>query len=232
MKALLLAAGFGTRLRPLTNSIPKCLVPIGGKPLLQIWLERLANSGVDAFLVNTHYLEQKVDAFLDASAFKDKVETIYESELLGTAGTLLANIDFFNMEDGLLVHADNFCLANIQAFLEAHNNRPRYCLMTMMTFRTDNPQSCGIAELDEKGVVIDFHEKSELSNGNLANGAVYILSSELLDMLKNELPNVSDFSTQVLNRLLGRIYTYEVDDVFLDIGTPEAYSKANSLYHD
>jgi mannose-1-phosphate guanylyltransferase len=76
-----------------------------------------------------------------------------------------------------LIHADNYCLADFTAFQQAHYNRPPECLMT---FRTDNPSSCGILELDERGVVIGFHEKVASPPGNLANGAVYILSAELL----------------------------------------------------
>ena len=73
MKTILLAAGLGTRLRPLTDNIPKCLVTIKGKPLLQIWLERLTNSGLDHFLINTHYLSNQVNDFINGSKFKNIV---------------------------------------------------------------------------------------------------------------------------------------------------------------
>ena len=95
--------------------------------------------------------------------------------------------------------------------------------MTMMTFRTDDPSSCGIVELDERGVVIGFHEKVAKPPGNLANGAVYILSAELLKRLGTDLHTVNDFSTEVLNRFVGRMYTYETSKVFLDVGTSETY---------
>ncbi len=230
MKVILLAAGFGTRLRPLTDTIPKCLVPIKGKPLLEIWLEKLNVAGVGPFLVNTHYLHEKVDAFIKSSQYVNAVTIVPEKNLLGTAGTLIANLDFFEGQDGLLIHADNYCLADFKAFTRAHNERPKECLMTMMTFRADNPSSCGIVELDDRGVVIDFHEKVKSPPGNHANGAVYILSAELLSMLGgNELKNVTDFSTEVLHRLLGRIYTYETCEIFLDVGTPETYAKANNF---
>ena len=143
MRALLLSAGFGTRLRPITNHTPKCLVPINGTPLLQIWLERLSAAGVQSFLINTHYLADKVKAFVEESDFRKNIQLTYEDVLLGTAGTLISNIDFFQGQDGLLIHADNYCLADFTAFEIAHNNRPLGCLMTMMTFRTDDPSSCG-----------------------------------------------------------------------------------------
>jgi mannose-1-phosphate guanylyltransferase len=225
MKAILLAAGFGTRLRPLTETIPKCLVPVHGKPLLQIWLERLTNAGIGPFLVNTHYLPGKVEQFVHSSPFANAITIFHESVLLGTAGTLIANADFFGGEDGMLIHADNYCLADIRAFVQAHHNRPHGCTMTMMTFRTDHPTSCGIVELNKQGVVIGFHEKVPNPPGNLANGAVYILSAELISQLRTE----TDFSTEVLTQLTGKIYSYTTDATFVDIGTPEAYKKVNSL---
>ena len=228
MRALLLAAGLGTRLRPITDTIPKCLVPIKGQPLLGIWLERLTQVGIGPFLVNTHYLAEQVDVFIEASPFRDHVTLVNEPKLHGTAGTLIANLDFFQGEDGLLIHADNYCLADFMAFQQAHRNRPPECMMTMMTFSTDNPSSCGIVELNERGVVIGFHEKVTKPPGNLANGAVYMLSSELLKRLDTDLHTVKDFSTEVLNRFVGHIYSYETTEIFMDVGTPEMYKQANA----
>lgn len=229
MRAILLAAGCGTRLRPLTNKIPKCLVPIKGKPLLEIWLERLTEAAIGPFLINTHYLPEQVGTYIESSLYRDHVTVVHEHELQGTAGTLVANLDFFQGEDGLLIHADNYCLANLQAFVQAHLERPPECVLTMMTFYTDTPSSCGIVELDDRGVVIGFHEKVSNPPGNLANGAVYILSAELLEKIGKEMFDVKDFSTEVLHRFIGRIYTYNTVDVFMDIGTPESYTRANVL---
>jgi mannose-1-phosphate guanylyltransferase len=100
--------------------------------------------------------------------------------------------------------------------------------MTMMTFRTQTPSSCGIVELDQHGVVVGFHEKVSNPHGNLANGAIYLLSAELMQWLRTLTPRPKDFSTEIIGRLMGRIYTYETDAVFLDIGTPQSYALANS----
>jgi len=228
-RGILLAAGLGTRLRPLTDSIPKCLVLLNNKPLLQIWLENLNAAGTSTFLVNTHYLSDQVDAFIENSEFRNQINVAHERNLLGTAGTLKHNLDFFNQEDGLLIHADNFCLANLPLFYKAHENRPKGCVLTMMTFRTDKPSECGIVELDKNGVVIGFHEKVLNPPGNLANGAVYIMSVEFLDMMNNEFDKATDFSTEILGKLIGKIYSYETKEIFMDIGTPEMYTRANQL---
>jgi len=227
MRALLLAAGLGTRLRPLTDTIPKCLVPIKGRTLLEIWLERLTHANIGPFLINTHYLANEVKNFIDSSCYWDKVRLTNEVELFGTAGTLIANLEFFQGKDGMIIHADNYCLADLTAFQAAHNNRPSECLMTMMTFRTTDPSSCGIVELDKRGVVIGFHEKVNNPPGNLANAAIYILSSEFLKQLDTSFRSAKDFSKEVLNKFVGRIYSYETFEVFMDIGTPKNYMKAN-----
>ena len=225
MRAVLLAAGLGTRLRPLTDTIPKCLVPIKGKPLLDIWCDSLLKVGVSQILVNLHYKHQVVEEHIAKAAYRDQVESVFEPELLGTAGTLIANRNFFNSQDGILLHADNYSEANLGQLIKFHNQRPAKCLMTMLAFRTDTPQTCGILEVDDQNVLQNMHEKSLQDHGNLANGALYILSSELIASLTTE----SDFSTQVISKLYDQIYVVETNEIYLDIGTPESYALAQEI---
>ena len=108
IKAIILAAGEGKRLRPLTLSVPKCLVKIEQKSLLQIWLEKLSKLGCKDVLINTHYLHEQVNEFLDNYKSEGmNISVCYEKELLGTAGTLVNNINFFKDSIGLVLHADN-----------------------------------------------------------------------------------------------------------------------------
>ena len=227
MKAILLAAGFGTRLRPLTDLIPKCLVQIKKRPLLEIWLENLSKSNVNSFIINTHYLNEKVNLFINNSIYKDKCKIVYERELLGTAGTLIANLNYIRGEDCMLIHADNYCLADFSEFIKIHNERPSHCLLTMMTFATSNPKSCGIIEIDSNGVVMNIFEKVDSPPSNLANGAVYILSKEFLEEIRYS--EYTDFVIEIIPKYLGRIYTYHTSNTFIDIGTPETYNEANQL---
>ena len=95
VKTLLLAAGLGTRLRSLTNNWPKCLMPIGNRPLLEYWLETLYTTNVSEVLVNLHHHSEIVQGFLNRPRFKNWVNTVYEETLLGTAGTLKGNKEYF-----------------------------------------------------------------------------------------------------------------------------------------
>jgi len=230
LRALLLAAGLGTRLRPLTLHTPKCLVTIGGVPLLGRRLHQLEQAGCEAALVNTHYLAEQVETYLQSwHSSKMAVHTVHEPELLGTAGTLLANQSFFSGCTGLLIHADNAMAESLQPFLTAHHNRQAGCLLTMLTFKTDTPSSCGIVEIDDQQIAVGFHEKIMNPPGNRANGALYGFEPPLLDQLNRMAPPPSDFSTEVIPRLMGRIQTWHTDQAYLDIGTPETLARAQQL---
>ena len=230
LRALLLAAGLGTRLRPLTLQKPKCLVPIGGEPLLGRWLRQLEAAGCESVLVNTHYLAGQVTQFLQGWLSESMhVQVVHEPELLGTAGTLLANSSFFAGSSGLLIHADNLMVADLSGPLAAHAQRHASCLLTMLTFHTDQPRNCGIVETDLEGVVIAFHEKVANPPCNCANGALYAFDPSFLDYLSSMSPPPSDFSTEVIPSLLGKIQTWHTDRLYLDIGTPEALVTAQQL---
>ena len=117
IRALLLAAGLGTRLRPVTDDCPKCLVPIGGRPLLEHWLCTLYKNDICNVLVNVHHHQNLVESFLSRKRFRLWVSSVYEANLLGTAGTLRKNIAYFKDCTVLLVHADNWCQCEFIDFL-------------------------------------------------------------------------------------------------------------------
>ena len=226
MKALLLAAGLGTRLQPLTDTIPKCLIDIDGKPLLEYWITMLYNGGVFPLLVNLHHHADKVTNFIDNSPYRNYVTTVLEEKLLGTGGTLLMNRDYFGNEPLMLVHADNLSIFDVKAFVNSHQNRPSGCEITMMTFNTPTPHSCGIIETDEKGCVQAFHEKAANPPSDIANGAVYIVEPPIFDYLSSLNKEFIDFSTEVIPHYLGRICAFHNDVYHRDIGTIESYKAA------
>lgn len=230
MRALLLAAGVGSRLRPLTNTIPKCLVPIQGRPLLDYWLELLFAGGIERVLINTHWLADQVRAYVEHSPWRARVDLAYETKLLGTGGTLLANRDWFGSSPILVGHADNLAEFDVGGFIAAHRSRPPDCAMTMLAFRTDDPRSCGILELDAHHIVQAFHEKVANPPGNLANAAVYILEHEIVTVTASLGKAEADLSTEVIPRFLGRILAVETKGYHRDIGNAESLRRANAEY--
>jgi mannose-1-phosphate guanylyltransferase len=228
MKALLLGAGLGTRLRPLTDTVPKCLVPIRGRALLDIWLQSLTDAGIGPFLVNTHHLSATVARHCAASPYADRITIVHEPVLLGTGGTVIANRGFFGREPIFVAHADNYCRCDLRAFAAAHDSRPPGAVMTMMTFRTDTPQTCGIVQLDRRGLVTGFFEKVADPPGNLANGAVYVFEPDVVDFMAALGSPIVDLSTEVIPHFVGRINTWENRGVHRDIGTAESLQAAQA----
>ena len=230
MRALLLAGGLGMRLRPITDTVPKCLVPVLRRPLLNYWLDLLFEAGIERTLINTHYLAGKVRAYVATSRWRDRVDLVHEPELLGTGGTIWANRAFFEDESFLVAHADNLAHFDVAGLIEAHHARPKGTVLTMLAFRTDDPSSCGILELDARGVVQSFHEKTPDPPGNLANAAIYVMAPEALaELARFDRPFI-DLSTELIPQLMGRIFAVETSGYLRDIGNAESLRRAHLEY--
>jgi mannose-1-phosphate guanylyltransferase len=226
MKAFLLAAGEGRRLRPMTDRIPKCLVPIGGTPLLGIWLRLLESQGVTGALVNTHHLAGEVDTFLRSWPTSMDVVTVHEPRLLGSAGTVLANRDFVSgQEPFLVIYADNLSAMDVRKMARFHAGRTEP--LTIGVVPTDRPQEKGTVVVDEDGRIVAFDEKVEHPRSNLSNAGVYAASDGLFDDLAAaRTSEVLDFGYDVLPRMVPRLSAYRIHEYMVDIGTPEAYARA------
>jgi mannose-1-phosphate guanylyltransferase len=226
MKAFLLAAGFGTRLRPLTDQIPKCLVPIQGRPLLEWWLILLKRHGITEVLINTHYLAEQVQTYIaqyNAQGSGLTLTEFYEPTLLGSGGTVWANRDFVqNEREFLICYADNLTNLDLTSLLAAHRSGNQ--VLTMALFRAEHPEQCGIAILDESGKIVSFIEKPSSPKSNLANAGIYIAGQAVFDYFPKS--SFLDLGKDVLPRLVGRMTGWETKDYLLDIGTPENYKKA------
>jgi mannose-1-phosphate guanylyltransferase len=230
LKALLLAAGLGTRLRPLTDSVPKCLVPIRRRPLLEYWLDLLLDGPIESVVINTHHLANSVADFIAGSRWRERVTLAHEDALLGTGGTVLRNRDFFGRQAFMVVHADNLSVFDVRAFIARHAARPRGTALTMMTFDTDAPQTCGIVVQDPNGVVLQMHEKVSHPPGKRANAAIYIFEPEVVDFIASLGKPVADLSTEVLPHFMGRIYGFHNADYHRDIGSLESLKKAEGEF--
>lgn len=223
MKALLLAAGLGTRLRPLTDSIPKCLVPIGGRPLLGWWLELLEREGVTGLRINLHHFPEQVERFLSEYRGPIRVETVYEQVLLGSAGTIAASREFIGREEPFyILYGDNLTNVRLRDLLE--HNRRSPAVLTVGLFHAGNPSACGIAERGEgdQGVLTSFVEKPEHPTSDLASAGMFVARPELLDELDPDASRPYDFGGKVMPALVGRMNGVVLDGYIRDIGTHES----------
>jgi mannose-1-phosphate guanylyltransferase len=199
------------------------MLEFDGRPLLDMWLESLHKAGVDEVLVNLHHLPGVVEAFLRGRSAPPAVHTVFEPELLGSAGTLLTNRNWVEGEDFFLAcNADNLTDFALGTLVEHH--RARHAAATLSVFRAPDPSACGIVELDAEGVVVGFVEKPSDPVSDLANAGMYAFEPRVLDEIDGRQP--LDIGYDLLPHLVGRAHTVLVDTYFRDIGTVDAYQTA------
>lgn len=228
MKAFLLAAGIGSRLRPLTDTVPKCMLPIDGIPLIDIWLDAFGRAGVTEVLINLHHLPDIVAEHLESREPFPHVHAVFEPELLGSAGTLLANRTWVEAEESFLVcNADNLTDFDLGLLIDAHGRGG--AVATCTVFRSDEPWRCGIVELDAAATIVSFTEKPARPVTNLANAGIYAFHPSVLDSVSR--PPPSDIGYHLLPHLVGRARALTVDGYFRDIGTPESYRLAQQEWN-
>lgn len=229
MRAILLAAGLGTRLGELGRDTPKCLIQVGSDPLLGRLLAQLFDAGIEKVLINTHHRAELIRDYVAQSAFASRVVVTYEPELLGTAGTLRANWEFFQGGPGLVLHGDNYFGQELPGLLETFDKRDESIVGTMLVFESDNPAECGIIETDESGRVTAFHEKVPNPPAHTASAAVFVFSpkvGELIAALRSDTP---DISKDLIPLLIGQINVHNSAGEVIDIGTPWGLKAARRL---
>jgi len=228
MKALLLAAGFGSRLGGLTKQTPKPLIKVGENSILAFCLEQLARSGVTEVMINTHHLADQIEDFLEKYDTPLDITSSYEEDLLGTAGTLKKHIDEFSDDDFIVMHVDNYFADPLSNFVFAHNSREVGNFGTLGTFDTQNPESCGVLLLNPDRTIREFHEKVVNPPSKIANAAIYALTPEVREPLLRLSHNENDISKHLIPKIMGGLYTYNFEGLFIDIGTPEGLKLANA----
>ncbi len=226
MKVMILAAGVGSRLRPLTDTIPKPMLPIGGEPLLVHTLRWLKRYGVTDIALNVHYLPEVVrEALGDGRAWGLHLRYSYERELLGTAGAVKRLAAFFD-EPFVVVYGD--LLVNIDLAALAAFHRERAALVTIGLKYTDDPASQGMIELGADGKVLRFVEKPQAwpANQHTANAGVYIVEPAVIERIPSNY--TSDWGHDIFPQLLREdlpVFGRPVDGLLVDIGTHAVYER-------
>ena len=228
-RALLLAAGKGTRLGALSRSTPKCLQIVGSETIIDRLIRQLRQVGVEDFLVNTHHLSEKVFAHFRKSSGLSCVEVVYEPELLGTLGTLKANLDFFKGEPGWVLHADNFISGSFEPLKRGFESRPDKAIGTMLTFTTRRQQACGIVKVDEDQMVTTIFEDERAPIGQVANAATFLFSKDLYDIVARSASLEADISKDLIPRISRQLNAVHHHGEVIDIGTPEGLISARTL---
>ena len=236
-RALVLAAGEGTRLRPLTLDRPKPMVPIAGKPLLDITLGWLCGHGIRDIAINLHYKPHVItDYFGDGKAFGVNLHYSRETTILGTAGAARAIRDWVDGSTLVLVYGDVLTDLDLHAMLDFHREvqrRDPSAAVTLSLYHVPNPTEVGLVGMDETGKVNRFLEKPKPEEvfTDLANAGVLVMEPDVLDLIPEN--TFCDFGLHVFPMLLRTglsIYGWVIPDntYLLDIGSPEKYAQANA----
>jgi len=231
MKAFCLAAGEGRRLRPLTDGLPKCLVPINGVPLLTIWLEQLGRNGVTDVLVNMHHAHERLVEYASTQRTGVALTLAHEPRLLGSAGTVLQQRAFVAGDPRfLIVYSDVLTCLDIRRMVRFHDAQPT--AITIGVTRTDRPREKGTVVLGPRDRVTAFEEKAVAPRSDLANAGIYVASQRLFDYLPSAPPDDAplDFGHDVLPRMVPDVTAYRIQEFLLDIGTPESYAAAQERW--
>ncbi len=239
MKALVLAAGKGTRLGALTAATPKPMLPVGGVPLLGRILAWLRDAGVREVAINLHHAADVITRYVgDGSAFDVAVTWSYEETLLGTAGAA-KRLQAFLDERFLVVYGDVFWNIDVQRLVDFHCAQlaqgQRSDGLTMALYRVPNPTECGLVELadEQGGQVLRFVEKPPAHEvfTDLANAGLYVCEPALLELVPAEQP--WDFGRDLLPLMLERGWPVfglplAPGEFVIDIGTPAGLQRAEA----
>lgn len=229
MKAMILAAGLGTRLRPLTYTVPKPMLPLAGRPCMEHIIRLLKKHGVNDVMVNVHYLpEQIMEYFKNGSKFGMNIEYSLEKELLGTAGGLKKVQDFFKDSPILIISGDGLTDINLREFYHFHKKKGTIASLALK--KVGDPQQYGVVKLRNNQCIEIFQEKPrpEEAISNLANTGIYLFQPDIFDHIPQN--TFYDFGKQVFPELIGKnipLAGFEMNGYWCDIGDLEIYREAH-----
>lgn len=229
IKAMVMAAGMGSRLEPLTLKFPKPLIPVMNKPLMDIILTQLHSIGVDEVISNTYYLANQIIDRYSNNNLGIKFNYIKETELSGTAGGVKKCQFFFDEgEDFIVMSGDVLTTADIKTGIETHKNSGAIATIGVKQIPHELVSHFGVVVTDDNGFIKEFQEKPpiEEAKSNLINTGIYIFNYKIFDYIPEN--TFYDFAKNVFPKLLeeGQINTFKVEGYWNDIGTISQYKQS------
>lgn len=229
IKAMIMAAGVGSRLDPLTKSVPKPLVPVANRPVMDILVDNLKSIGVKDIVSNTHYLAEKIINRYENINFGVNFKFIKEDTLSGTAGGLKKCQFFFDKDDEFLVlSADGLSNADLQKGIDMHRKSGAIATIGIKEIPHEEVSHFGVVVTDETGYITEFQEKPsvEEAKSNFINTGIYVFDYRIFDYIPEN--TFYDFAKNVFPNLLKNheINTFVIDNYWTDIGTLEQYQQS------
>ena len=228
MKALILVGGKGTRLKPYTNTIPKPLLPVGEKPILEIILMQLKRSGVNQIVLAVGHMSQLFESFFgDGSRLGIEISYSFEEKPVGTAGAIAYSIDLFE-DDFFVMNGDLLTTLDYKAMYAAH--KENNASATIAIHKREVKLDFGIVETDNDGDLVSYKEKpSYFYDFGMGVNILNVNDVRRLLVKKGEHLDMPDLMLLLKEKGL-KVSTYEEDCFWLDMGRPDDYEKANKVF--
>jgi mannose-1-phosphate guanylyltransferase/phosphomannomutase len=222
MKAVVMSGGKGTRLYPLTKDIPKPMVKIIDKPVLEHIILLLKKHNITEIAVTLGYMAENIIAYFgDGREWGVQLTYYVEDNPLGTAGSVKRTINFVD-DDFLVISGDSYCDIDISRAIKFH--KAKHSLFTLIAQPKENPQGLGVLEINEDNLITEFIEKPPLSKTSLINTGIYLINKQVLHLIPE---GFYDFGKQLIPRLIGEVYAYVDYGYWSDIGTLQSYYATN-----
>ena len=231
MKGLILAAGEGQRLRPLTLTRPKPMLPVAGRPLLEHIVTHLRHHGVTQLAINLHHRPEAITThFGDGRRWGVRILYSYEQRLLGSAGAA-KKLDWFFDRTFVVFYGDLYTELNLRPLISFHLRHG--ALATVALYKVPNPTACGIVELDSRRRIRRFVEKPAPDEvfSNLANAGIYVLEPSVLNFVDRQTP--VDFGHDLFPLLINLglpVMGFPIEESLIDIGTMDKYLALQEIY--
>jgi D-glycero-alpha-D-manno-heptose 1-phosphate guanylyltransferase len=220
--AIILAGGLGTRLKAVASDLPKVLLPVNGKPFLDIILDRLSRIGkIRRVILAVGYMADKIiQRYKDSRSFCFGIDFSVETELLGTGGAVKKALGYVKTDDVLVLNGDSYVDVDVEELYSAHMSKN--AAMTIVLKEMPDAGRYGSVLVDADGRVTSFEEKKDGVSGGYINAGVYLFKRNLFDSVDSE--RVLSLERDLLPLFLrDAVYGFVTQGKFIDIGIPEAY---------
>ncbi|MGI9526132.1 MAG: nucleotidyltransferase family protein [Weeksellaceae bacterium] len=220
--AVIMAGGKGTRLRPLTNDTPKPLLKVGGKPIIEYNIDRLAKVGVDNIHISINYLGEQIEEFFGDGSHKNlKISYLREEKPLGTIGSILL-VKEFEHDDIFVMNSDLLTNIDFADFYKTYKESDADMAVAATSYHVNVPYA--VLETDESNAVKSLKEKPRYTY--FSNAGIYLIKKRLLELIpEEEFYDITDLMDKVIS-MDNKLITYPINGYWLDIGKPEDFKKA------
>jgi len=226
IETIILAGGFGTRLRHLIKDVPKPMSMVSGLPFLQFLLRKLQKSGIERVILSTGYLHEKIEAYFGNSFENVSISYSQEFEPLGTGGAIQLALTQAQTEHVLVLNGDTLFDIDLTLFYQFYIEKKTSLAIALR--KVEDVSRYGAVKINEEAKIIGFAEKNELQGKGLINGGTYLLNRNLFDTQKEK--KTFSFEKDILEKQYHtkEFFGLPFDNYFIDIGVPEDFNRAQT----